>query len=258
MTAAEASLKLVEELPDSLVEWVIHQLRRGVAPVVPNPGYQTRVADFLEITRIPREELAAMLEVASVAKRRAPSAELVWTGPATPVVPVRQTEQVMFDLIQSAETRLTVMSFGIFQVPRLIEALEAALARAVDVRIVLGERESQTDWVVEHQTGQLGSIVSAHATVYRWPADRRLRDAGGRSGLMHIKAAVADSRVAFLTSANLTEAAFELNMELGVLIRGGHLPGTIDRLVDSLVESHALQRIQRIEKEMFTTGAEKQ
>jgi phosphatidylserine/phosphatidylglycerophosphate/cardiolipin synthase-like enzyme len=121
---------------------------------------------------------------------------------------VRQTEQVIFDLIQCAETRLTVMGFGIFKVPRLIEALEAALARAVDVRIVLGERESQTDWVVEQQAAQLGSVVSAHAAVYRWPADRRLRGTGGRSGLMHIKAAVADSRVAFLTSANLTEAEY--------------------------------------------------
>jgi phosphatidylserine/phosphatidylglycerophosphate/cardiolipin synthase-like enzyme len=243
MNAAEASLRLVEELPDSLVESVIQQLRRGVAPVVPNPGYQTRVADFAQVAGIPRQELAAMLEVASVAKRSRPTAELVWTGPATPIVPVRQTEQVIFDLIQCAETRLTVMSFGIFNVPRLIEGLEAALARAVDVRIVLGERESQTDWVVEQQTDQLGRNVSANATVYRWPADRRLRDTGGRSGLMHVKAIVADSRVAFLTSANLTEAAFELNMELGVLIRGGHLPGTIDSLVDSLLELGTLQPI---------------
>ena len=45
---------------------------------------------------------------------------------------------------------------------------------------------------------------------------------------MHVKAAVADSRIAFLSSANLTEAALERNMELGVLIRGGHLPAAID------------------------------
>jgi phosphatidylserine/phosphatidylglycerophosphate/cardiolipin synthase-like enzyme len=133
------------------------------------------------------------------------------------------------------------MSFGIFHVPRLIEGMEAALARAVDVRMVLGERESQTDWVVKQQTDQLGRNVSANATVFRWPADRRLRDTGGKSGLMHVKAIVADSQVAFLTSANLTEAAFELNMELGVLIRGGNLPGTIDRLVDALLESGMLK-----------------
>jgi hypothetical protein len=33
-------------------------------------------------------------------------------------------------------------------------------------------------------------------------------------------------------------------MELGVLIRGGHLPGTIDRLVDSLSDSGALQMLE--------------
>ena len=60
---------------------------------------------------------------------------------------------------------------------------------------------------------------------------------------MHVKAAVADSRVAFLTSANLTEAALERNMELGVLIRGGGLAAAIERLVDTLVESGELKMI---------------
>src|SRR5260370_16993193 len=119
---------------------------------------------------------------ASVGKKSGPTPEWVWTGPATPVVPVRQTEQVIFDLIQCAQTRLTIMSFGIFQVPRLIEGLEAALSRAVDVRIVLGERESQTGWVVGQQTDQLGRNVSENATVYRWPAYRRLMNPGGNSG----------------------------------------------------------------------------
>jgi len=60
---------------------------------------------------------------------------------------------------------------------------------------------------------------------------------------MHAKAAVADSRIAFLTSANLTEAAFERNMELGALIRGGTLLASIDRLIDALVESGELQAL---------------
>jgi phosphatidylserine/phosphatidylglycerophosphate/cardiolipin synthase-like enzyme len=60
---------------------------------------------------------------------------------------------------------------------------------------------------------------------------------------MHAKAVVADSHVAFLTSANLTEAALERNMELGVLIRGGMLPVSIERLVDALVISGELQPV---------------
>lgn len=61
--------------------------------------------------------------------------------------------------------------------------------------------------------------------------------------MMHAKAAVADSRTAFLTSANLTEAALERNMELGVLIRGGTLPPSIDRLIDALLKSAVLQAV---------------
>ena len=61
---------------------------------------------------------------------------------------------------------------------------------------------------------------------------------------MHAKAGVADSRVAFLTSANLAEAALERNMGIGVLIRGGTLPASIDRLIDALLESGELQAVQ--------------
>jgi len=184
-----------------------------------------------------------MLEVALAAKRAAPTTELVWTGPATPVVPVRRTEQVLCDLICGAERRLTMTSFGIFQVPRLVEELDRSLERGVALRIVLGDREAHSDQEIDRQRHQLGRIVAAQAALLQWPAERRSRDEHGHAGLMHVKAAVADSKVAFLTSANLTEAALERNMELGVLIRGGGLPASIDRLIDALVESGELQLV---------------
>jgi cardiolipin synthase len=190
-----------------------------------------------------RSELAPMLEVALAAKRSRQTTELVWTGPSTPVVPVRRTEQVLADLIRCAERRLTMTSFGIFQVPRLVEDLEQALTRGVALRIVLGDRESRADQEIDRQRQQLGRVVAAQATLLHWPPERRPRDEQGHAGLMHIKAAVADSKVAFLTSANLTEAALERNMELGVLIRGGGLPAAIDRLFDTLAESGELQTI---------------
>jgi len=89
----------------------------------------------------------------------------------------------------------------------------------------------------------LGRVVAARALLLQWPPERRPRDEHGHAGLMHVKAAVADSRVAFLTSANLTEAALERNMELGALIRGGPLPASIDRLIDALVECGELQLV---------------
>jgi cardiolipin synthase len=243
MTAAEACLKLVEELPGSLVESLIVQLRAGAAPAMPSPGYQGRVDEFVRCSCNARSDLAPMLEVAMAAKRSRQTTELVWTGPATPVVPVRRTEQVLSDLIRNTERRLTMTSFGIFQVPRLVEELERSLERGIALRIVLGDREWHSDQEIDRQRHQLGRLVAARATLLHWPPERRPRDEQGHAGLMHIKAAVADSKVAFLTSANLTEAALERNMELGVLIRGGGLPAAIDRLFDTLAESGELQTI---------------
>jgi phosphatidylserine/phosphatidylglycerophosphate/cardiolipin synthase-like enzyme len=41
---------------------------------------------------------------------------------------------------------------------------------------------------------------------------------------MHAKGAVADRRIAFLTSANLTGRAFDDNIEVGLRVVGGDAP----------------------------------
>jgi hypothetical protein len=69
MTMAEACLRLADELPVSLSESLIIQLRGNAAPVMPSPGYQARVDDFLTRWSEKRSELAPMLEVALAAKR---------------------------------------------------------------------------------------------------------------------------------------------------------------------------------------------
>jgi phosphatidylserine/phosphatidylglycerophosphate/cardiolipin synthase-like enzyme len=49
--------------------------------------------------------------------------------------------------------------------------------------------------------------------------DPRALELEGSGGVLHAKAVVADDEAVFITSANLTEAALERNIELGVLIR---------------------------------------
>jgi phosphatidylserine/phosphatidylglycerophosphate/cardiolipin synthase-like enzyme len=240
MTAAEACLQLAEELPASLMEVLICQLRARGVMRIPNPTYQLRVDEFLSRWGEIGERLAPMLEVALAAKRNAPTTELVWTGPATMAVPVRRTEQVLFDLIRCAQYRLTLASFGVFQIPRLVDELEHSITRGVSIRFVLGDRESVHDHEIDRQRRQLGRMVADRALILQWQEEKRPRDEQGRSGLMHMKIAVADSQVAFFTSANLTEAALERNMEIGVLIRGGQMPNSIERLVDQLIETGEL------------------
>ncbi len=44
----------------------------------------------------------------------------------------------------------------------------------------------------------------------------------------------------FVSSANLTEYAMNLNMELGVLIQGGRLPGSVARRFERMIEDKVL------------------
>lgn len=47
----------------------------------------------------------------------------------------------------------------------------------------------------------------------------------------------------FLSSANLTEYAFSVNMELGMLVTGGPLPAQVEEQFDRLIGNKALTRI---------------
>ena len=244
MTWAKECLRLVDDLPASYTEALIAKLRSGSrAASSPNPSYNARIEEFLRQAQVPPSELAAMLEVGLYARRQEPSVELVWTGPTTSVLPVRQTEQVLLEIVRDAHERLTILSFGVFQVPRIVSVLEDGLQRGLKVSIILGERENQIDLTQASQRRELGGPIMERASVYYWPPGQRLRDDQGRSGLMHVKAAVADARTLLLSSANLTESALERNMELGVLLRGGDTASRVERHVDALIAAGNLSLV---------------
>lgn len=85
-----------------------------------------------------------------------------------------------------------------------------------------------------------GPQVAAHAEVYRWPLEQRPRDDEGRHGSLHAKCAVADRELLLISSANLTHYALSLNMELGLLVRGGPQPHEVDRHFRALIHQGAL------------------
>ena len=59
---------------------------------------------------------------------------------------------------------------------------------------------------------------------------------------MHAKCAVADRRLAFITSANLTAAALDRNIEMGVNIEGGSIPENIFNQLSSMINSKEIIR----------------
>ena len=87
---------------------------------------------------------------------------------------------------------------------------------------------------------ELGESILQKAKVYVWPLSQRQNDGQGRYGSLHVKCAVADASLLFISSANLTGHALSLNMELGVLIRGGLLPVNVSEHFKRLIEGGVL------------------
>jgi phosphatidylserine/phosphatidylglycerophosphate/cardiolipin synthase-like enzyme len=61
-------------------------------------------------------------------------------------------------------------------------------------------------------------MTPARTRLYYWPLAKRERNQSSRPGKLHMKCAIVDN-VALIGSANLTDDAFNRNMELGVLVR---------------------------------------
>ena len=57
---------------------------------------------------------------------------------------------------------------------------------------------------------------------------------------------MADRRALLVSSANLTAYALTLNMELGLLVRGGDLPGRVAGHFDRLIEAGVLIEAPRV------------
>jgi len=179
-------------------------------------------------------------ESANRAERARQALELVWTGP-TPGAAVRRTDQALLEVISRARKKLLIVTYAAYDVATVREALLAAEARGVKLAFILESKEESGGKVTFDAALALGSLASRCA-VYVWPLERRPRDVQGRTGSLHAKCAVADEDVLFVSSANLTGFAHSLNMELGLLVTGGDLPGRVARHFGDLIGMNVLRR----------------
>jgi phosphatidylserine/phosphatidylglycerophosphate/cardiolipin synthase-like enzyme len=84
---------------------------------------------------------------------------------------------------------------------------------------------------------------AACSTVYYWPKENRRLTEGNKPGILHVKCAVADAEWLFLSSANLTQQAFTVNMELGMMVRGGTMPGRVEEQFRRLIQDGQLRPV---------------
>lgn len=168
--------------------------------------------------------------------------ELVWTGPEVTRIPLRRTDQVLLQLIKEAKTELTLISFAVYKIPEIAQVLIEALNRGVKVRLI-AENPEVAEKIPFGIKEALGREIIEQAQVFIWPKHKRPVDSEGRYGSLHIKSAIADSHKLFITSANLTQYAFTLNMEMGVLVQSYHLANQVDRQIEDLIKHNILTLI---------------
>lgn len=177
--------------------------------------------------KITPEEIAAGLKSASATAAlngAKGSVELVWSGPETQDSPVRQTEEVICQVIESSNTRLLIISFAVYRIERILMCLDAARARGVTLDILVEASEAQGGKV---STDAFALFRKRLPTARLWLWDQTGSAGHGISGSVHGKCVVADDDLAFVSSANLTSAAMHSNIEIGVLVRGGVVPASM-------------------------------
>ncbi len=256
--ANNVPLHLVESLAADIEQmtkdnWLY--ARNQVVQSMPQPNLRHKVSQLLDIWHEENPELTPQsMAVALLAavqateqQRQTQSTSLVWTGPTSHETTLRRTDQALLQIINAAQQQLLVVSFAVYKIANIREALVKAAKRGVNIKICVEAPEPSAGKMTYDTIKALGKRIAKNATVYIWPKDKRPHTDDGKHGSLHVKCAVADEDILFISSANLTEYALTLNMELGVLIKGGPLPSDVATHFTHLIEDKVLVETQGID-----------
>lgn len=256
----EAAMALASSLPTSTAQAVAGailtsstaSLKAEIAKRVAHHDHRDRALSFIDCWQAEAAELdanvvAVALQTAALSEQKhrdSQTVELVWTGPESGEIPFRRTEQAILHLLDSARDRITLVSFAVYSIPNIAEALVQAARRGVKLTVIV---ETPDKLGGENEYGTLralGSEAEACSSVYYWPKNKRKLSDTNKPGSLHVKCAVADGKWLFLSSANLTQQAFTINMELGMLVRGGSMPRRVERQFERLVRMKVLEPVE--------------
>jgi phosphatidylserine/phosphatidylglycerophosphate/cardiolipin synthase-like enzyme len=208
------------------------------------------VAALLELGQLGVQGPAAAAWLRTVAQvaGRTPKPDLVWSGPEVPGLYARDTRRVYEELLGSAERSIWASTYAFFDGPKAFEVLARRMDARPTLRVTLllniqRKRGDNTasDQLVRRFADRFWKTQwpgSSHPNVFY---DPRALDPDGPGGVLHAKAVVADDEAVFVTSANLTEAALDRNIELGILIRDRPFALTISGYFRHLIDRNLLK-----------------
>lgn len=190
---------------------------------------------------------AAWIRAVESVSARIPKPDLVWSGPEVVGVHARDTRRVYEELLGAAERSVLASTFAFFDGAKAFDVLARRLDTVTDLQVtlLLNIQRKRGD------TSSTEDVVRRFADRFwktDWPGterplvyyDPRALEQDGPSGVLHAKAVVADDESVFITSANLTEAALDRNIEIGLLVRDRALAASVTSHFRSLIDRSML------------------
>jgi hypothetical protein len=191
------------------------------------------------------EHMALMLDSLAAASTPRPEVrdpvDLVWTGPEAPGIANRDTSVVVRELFANANKSVLVAGYAIYQAREIFRALADRMEQVpvLKVQMFVDIHRSHRDTTKDSEL--IRAFIHKFKTV-DWPGSllpevyydpRSLEVDQTKRSSMHAKCVVIDRKLAFISSANFTEAAQQRNIEVGALIRN-------QRFATQLVEHFSL------------------
>ncbi len=235
-----------------LPEWSHAALRSAASDLRTGRGVPPMAVTELA-ARYGQEPVAQMLELLAAEREAAERAadgrvELVWSGPEGDGAGTRDTAVVVRDLFQCAKRSVLVSGYVVFDGESVFEALwerwEAVPTLQIELYLNVGRPEGDRDPPEVVATRFRERFFARdwpwrrRPSVYYDPRSLNLTDIP--KSVLHAKCIVVDDIRAFVTSANLTEAAQYRNIEAGVLLNDSHLAARLAMQFRRLRESASL------------------
>lgn len=213
-----------------------------------DPELVAQALTALDASGVSGPAVALTLEVAARAATTINRPDLVWSGPRADGIHTRNTRQVYEELIGAAEREIWISSYayhdGQHAFRSLADRMEAVAG--LRVRLLLNIARERGDNM------PADALLTAFADKFwrrDWPGavrpdvyydPRSLELSGEARGVLHAKAVVVDDAAAFITSANITEAAFDRNIEVGIITRDALLATSLARHFRLLIDHRML------------------
>ena len=193
---------------------------------------------------------AAYIRTVDQIGSRTPMPDLVWSGPQVPGLHSRDTRRVYEELLGSAQRSVWASTYAFFDGPKAFDVLARRMEELPGLRVAL-LLNIQRKWGDTTAAEHLVRKFAEHFWKVDWPGksrpkvyyDPRALEIDGPSGVLHAKAVVADDESVFVTSANLTEAALERNIEIGLLIRDHALAVSVVKHFQGLIDRELLRQL---------------